>query len=114
MGLEVRLGGQHGIQCRSLGGEKTRSFGSATSQACYTLRSSLCLALLDGDGVPSYNRKMSEALAAEQIRLPSDEAERARIVAKIERSLASLDEGHGVPHAEVLAMIEARYPGSKQ
>jgi len=56
---------------------------------------------------------MSEALAAKQPRPKSDEAERERIVAKIERSLASLDAGRGVPHAEVLAMIDARYPGSK-
>jgi len=56
---------------------------------------------------------MSEALAAEQTRLANDEIERERIVAKIERSLASLDAGRGIPHAEVLAMLGARYPGSK-
>jgi predicted transcriptional regulator len=44
---------------------------------------------------------------------PNHGAERARdeIVAKVERSLASLDAGRGVPHTEVLAMIDARYPG---
>lgn len=36
------------------------------------------------------------------------------VVAKIERSLAQLDAGQVVPHAEVLAMIEARYPGLKE
>jgi len=56
---------------------------------------------------------VSEALATEQDRPTSDEAERKRIVARIERSLASLDAGRGVSHAEVLAMIDARYPGSE-
>jgi predicted transcriptional regulator len=55
---------------------------------------------------------MSKAQAAEQPR-PASDVERERIVAKIERSLASLDAGRGVPHAEVLAMIDKRYPGSK-
>ena len=57
---------------------------------------------------------MAEAQAA-QPRVPSDDAERERerVVAKVERSLASLDAGRGVPHAEVLAMIDARYLGSK-
>ncbi|MCA9695913.1 MAG: hypothetical protein KC431_00190 [Myxococcales bacterium] len=56
---------------------------------------------------------MSEAQAAKQQRSAGNDAERERIVAKVERSLASLDAGRGVPHAEVLVMIEARYPGSK-
>jgi predicted transcriptional regulator len=42
-----------------------------------------------------------------------DDAERARIIAKIERSLAKLDGGQRIPHAEALAMIDARYPDSK-
>lgn len=63
--------------------------------------------------VPRYDPHVSEALAEKQPRSKSDEVERERIVAKIERSLASLHAGRGVPHAEVLAMIEARYPGSK-
>jgi len=60
-----------------------------------------------------YDPAMSKPRPAEQLRPTSDEAERQRIVAKIERGLASLDAGRGVPHAEVLAMIEKRYPGSK-
>lgn len=49
----------------------------------------------------------------EASRIPSD-AERERIVVKIERSLAKLNAGEGVAHAEVLAMIDARYHGSKK
>jgi predicted transcriptional regulator len=57
---------------------------------------------------------MPEAQPAEQQPRPeSEDAYRERVVAKIKRSLASLDSGRGVPHAEVLAMIDARYPGSK-
>jgi predicted transcriptional regulator len=42
-----------------------------------------------------------------------DDAERRRIVEKLERSLASLDAGRGVPHTEVLALIDRRYPASQ-
>lgn len=54
-----------------------------------------------------------EAPSARRLPPESEDAYRARVVAKVERSLASLDAGRGVPHAEVLAMIDARYPGSK-
>jgi predicted transcriptional regulator len=59
---------------------------------------------------------MSEPSTAEQTRPApaSDDAERARIVALIERGLADVKAGRVVPHAEVLAMIDARYPGSKK
>lgn len=61
-----------------------------------------------------YDRRMSPAQAAKpQVASEDAERERERIVAKVERSLASLDAGKGIPHAEVLAMIDARYPGSK-
>jgi predicted transcriptional regulator len=69
---------------------------------------------LDAGVGSGYDQPMSQAREAEQPRPRSDEAERQRIVAKIERSLASLDAELGVPHAEVLAMIDARYPGSKK
>jgi predicted transcriptional regulator len=57
---------------------------------------------------------MSEPSTAEQTRptLASDDAERARIVAKIERGLADVKAGRVVPHAEVMARMEARYAGS--
>jgi predicted transcriptional regulator len=70
-------------------------------------------ATLDGAGHHRYDRFMPEAEPAEQSRPESADAYRERVVAKLERSLASLDAGLGVPHAEVLAMIDARYPGSK-
>lgn len=59
---------------------------------------------------------MSEPSTAEQTRPSSgsDDQERARIVALIERGLADVKAGRVVPHAEVLAMIDARYPGSKK
>ncbi len=60
-----------------------------------------------------YDPPMSEARVAKQPPPTSDNAERERVVAKVERSLASLDAGQGVPHAEVLAMIDERYSGSK-
>lgn len=69
---------------------------------------------LDGVDRGGYDPRVSKARAAEQPRTASDDGERERIVAKIERSLAKLDAGEGVPHAEVLAMIDARYPGSKK
>lgn len=69
--------------------------------------------MLDAGERRRYDPRMSKAQAAEQPRPASDDAERQRIVEKIERSLASLDAGQGVPHAEVLAMIDRRYPGSK-
>ncbi|HLT38796.1 MAG TPA: hypothetical protein VK034_21060 [Enhygromyxa sp.] len=56
---------------------------------------------------------MSKAQAAEQPRPASDDAERQRAVAKIERGLADVKAGRVIPHAEVLARIEARYAGSK-
>jgi predicted transcriptional regulator len=68
---------------------------------------------LDGVRHRRYDHLMPEAAPAEQPRPESADAYRERVVAKIERSLASLDAGLGVPHAEVLAMIDARYPGSK-
>lgn len=55
---------------------------------------------------------MSEPSTAEHP--ASEDPERARIVAKIERGLADVKAGRVVPHAEVLAMIDARYPGSKK
>jgi predicted transcriptional regulator len=36
-------------------------------------------------------------------------AERARVVATIERSLADVQAERGIPHAEVVAMLEQRY-----
>ena len=61
-----------------------------------------------------YDRGMTPARAAKpQLSSEDAERERERIVAKVERSLASLDAGKGIPHDEVLAMIDARYPGSK-
>jgi predicted transcriptional regulator len=54
-----------------------------------------------------------EAPSASRHPPETEDAYRERLVAKIERSLASLDAGRGVPHAEVLAMLDARYPGSK-
>lgn len=68
---------------------------------------------LDGAGQHRYDHPMPEAQPAEQPRPESADAYRERVVAKIERSLASLDAGRGVPHAEVLTMLDARYPGSK-
>lgn len=68
---------------------------------------------LDAGEGSGYAHVMSEALAEKQPRPNGDEVERERIVEKIERGLASLDAGKGVPHADVLAMIDARYPGSK-
>lgn len=55
---------------------------------------------------------MSEPSAAEQTQPASEDAERARIVAKIERGLADSKAGRVVPHAEVMARMEARYAGS--
>jgi predicted transcriptional regulator len=56
--------------------------------------------------------RMSEA-RAEQHRPASDDAERDRVIAKIERGLADVKAGRVVPHAEVMARFEARY-GSKK
>ena len=69
---------------------------------------------LDAARIPSYDQSMSEARATTQPRPSNDEAERRRIVAKVERSLARLDAGEGVPHADVLAMIDERYPEPKK
>lgn len=68
---------------------------------------------LDVDHRGGYALPVAEALAKKQPRSESEEAERERVVAKIERSLASLDAGLGVPHADVLEMLDERYPGSK-
>jgi predicted transcriptional regulator len=68
---------------------------------------------LDGSDERRYDQPMPEAQRTEQPRPESDDAYRERVVAKIARSLASLDAGRGIPHAEVLAMLDARYPGSK-
>jgi predicted transcriptional regulator len=68
---------------------------------------------LDGSGGRRYDQPMPEAQRAERLQPETEDAYRERVVAKIERSLASLDAGRGVPHAEVLAMLDARYPGSK-
>jgi predicted transcriptional regulator len=46
-------------------------------------------------------------------RFESEEAYRARLIAKVERGIADIEAGRGIPHAEVLAMLDARYPGSK-
>jgi hypothetical protein len=61
-------------------------------------------------------RRMSDDQApGDGLEPPADsDAERARIVAKVERSLAQLRAGRGVSHAEVVAMIEQRYPASGQ
>lgn len=56
---------------------------------------------------------MPETRPTEQPRSASDEAEHARVVAKIERGLADVTAGRVVPHAEVMARLEARY-GSKK
>jgi predicted transcriptional regulator len=56
---------------------------------------------------------MTEPRPAEQSGSVRDDAERERVVAKIERGLADVKAGRVVPHAEVLARIEARYGGSK-
>ena len=50
---------------------------------------------------------------AEQFRPATSDAERDRVVAKIERGLADVKAGRVVPHAEVMARFEARY-GSKK
>ncbi|EDM78483.1 hypothetical protein PPSIR1_33249 [Plesiocystis pacifica SIR-1] len=57
---------------------------------------------------------MPEARATKPPPPTDGETERQRIVAKVERSLARLDAGEGVPHADVLTMIDARYPEPKQ
>jgi hypothetical protein len=54
-----------------------------------------------------------EAPSAERLPPESEDAYRARLIAKIERGIADVEAGRVVSHAEVLAMIEARYPGSK-
>lgn len=51
--------------------------------------------------------------SAERLPPESEDAYRARVIAKIERGIADVTAGRVVSHAEVLAMIEARYPGSK-
>ena len=58
---------------------------------------------------------MAEARAAEQPAPTSDDAERERqrVIAKIERGLADADAGRVIPHAEVMAQIEARYASPK-
>ncbi|PRQ07377.1 addiction module protein [Enhygromyxa salina] len=48
-----------------------------------------------------------------EARPTSDDAERDRVIAKIERGLADVEAGRVVPHAEVMARLEARY-GSKK
>lgn len=63
----------------------------------------------------------AEQLEPEETEAPSagrhppetEAAYRARVIAKIERGIADVKAGRVVPHAEVLAMIDARYPGSK-
>ncbi|KIG13401.1 hypothetical protein DB30_08168 [Enhygromyxa salina] len=54
-----------------------------------------------------------EAPSAARFPAETEDAYRARLIAKIERGLADVKAGRGVLHAEVLAMIDARYPGSK-
>jgi putative addiction module component (TIGR02574 family) len=54
-----------------------------------------------------------EQAPGDEIETPADaDAERARLVAKVEHSLAQLRAGRGVSHAEVVAMIEQRYPAA--
>jgi predicted transcriptional regulator len=55
----------------------------------------------------------AEAPSAERHPPESEDAYRARLIAKIERGIADVKAGRVVSHAEVLAMIDARYPGSK-
>jgi hypothetical protein len=55
----------------------------------------------------------TEAPSAERLPPETEDAYRARLIAKIERGIADVKAGRVVPHAEVLAMIDARYPGSK-
>ena len=55
----------------------------------------------------------TDAPSAERLPPETEDAYRARLIAKIERGIADVKAGRVVPHAEVLAMIDARYPGSK-
>jgi predicted transcriptional regulator len=63
--------------------------------------------VLDVDGRRRYDLRVTKDAR------PAD-AKRERVIAKFERSLAQLDAGQRIPHAEVLAMIDARYPESKK
>ncbi|MFV8756671.1 hypothetical protein ACNOYE_39510 [Nannocystaceae bacterium ST9] len=57
---------------------------------------------------------MAELRTAEQPHSATGDAERERVMAKIERGLADVEAGRVVLHADVLARIDARYPGSKK
>lgn len=54
-----------------------------------------------------------EAPSASRLPPESEDAYRARQIAKIERGLADVQAGRVTPHAEVMARFEARY-GSKK
>lgn len=51
--------------------------------------------------------------SADRIGAETEDAYRARLIAKIERGIADVKAGRVVPHAEVMAQFEARY-GSKK
>jgi hypothetical protein len=54
-----------------------------------------------------------EAPSASRLPPETEDAYRARVIAKIERGIADVEAGRVTPHAEVMAHFEARY-GSKK
>jgi predicted transcriptional regulator len=61
---------------------------------------------LDAAERPLYDTQVTEPRPTEQPSA-SAEAERQRVVAKIERGLADVKPGRVIPHAEVVARLEA-------
>jgi putative addiction module component (TIGR02574 family) len=57
----------------------------------------------------SAERLQPETRSAERLQPETEDAYRARVIAKIERGLADVEAGRVVPHAEVMAQLEARY-----
>jgi hypothetical protein len=54
-----------------------------------------------------------EAPSASRLPPESEDAYRARLIAKIERGIADVEAGRVTPHAEVMARFEARYVSKK-
>lgn len=67
---------------------------------------------LDAQAGERYDHFVATPATTEQMQPRSEDAERERVVALIEQGLEDVKAGRVVPHAEVLAMIDARYPGS--
>lgn len=68
-------------------------------------------AMAQAQPAEQFEHEETEAPSAKRIPPETEDAYCARVIAKIERGLADVKAGRVVPHAEVLAIIDARYSG---